>query len=86
MADDEEANRLSARAARYLRVGTNVGAVAARVAGSRLFGYELDRDKNAAELAKDGLAASAVTDLEPAVRTADIVTCVTTSTTPIVKG
>ncbi len=52
MADDEEANRLSARAARYLRVGTNVGAVAARVAGSRLFGYELDRDKNAAELAK----------------------------------
>ena len=52
MSDDEEANRLSARAARYLRVGTNVGAVAARVAGSRLFGYELDRDKNAAELAK----------------------------------
>ena len=52
MSDDEEANRLSARAARYLRVGTNVGAVAARVAGSRLFGYDLDRDKNAAELAK----------------------------------
>ncbi len=52
MADDDEANRLSARAARYLRVGTNVGAVAARVAGSRLFGYDLDRDKNAAELAK----------------------------------
>jgi predicted unusual protein kinase regulating ubiquinone biosynthesis (AarF/ABC1/UbiB family) len=52
MPDDEEANRLSARAARYLRVGTNVGAVAARVAGSRLFGYDLDRDKNAAELAK----------------------------------
>jgi predicted unusual protein kinase regulating ubiquinone biosynthesis (AarF/ABC1/UbiB family) len=50
--DDEEANRLSARAARYLRVGTNVGAVAARVAGSRLFGYDLDRDKNAVELAK----------------------------------
>jgi predicted unusual protein kinase regulating ubiquinone biosynthesis (AarF/ABC1/UbiB family) len=52
MSDDEEANRLSARAARYLRVGTNVGAVAARVAGSRLLGYDLDRDKNAAELAK----------------------------------
>ncbi len=52
MSDDDEANRLSARAARYLRVGTNVGAVAARVAGSRLFGYDLDRDKNAAELAK----------------------------------
>ena len=52
MSDDEEANRLSARAARYLRVGTNVGAVAARVAGSRLLGYDLDREKNAAELAQ----------------------------------
>jgi len=52
MSNDEEANRLSARAARYLRVGTNVGAVAARVAGSRLLGYDLDREKNAAELAK----------------------------------
>ena len=52
MAEDEEANRLSARAARYLRVGTNVGVVAARVAGSRLLGYDLDREKNAAELAK----------------------------------
>ncbi len=51
MSDDEE-NRFTARAARYVRVGTNVGAVAARVAGSRLFGYELDRSKNAAELAK----------------------------------
>ena len=50
MADDEQ-NRLSARAARYVRVGTNVGAVAARVAGSRIFGYELDASKNAAELA-----------------------------------
>ena len=51
MASDEEENRFSARAARYLRVGANVGAVAARVAGSRIFGYELDRSKNAAELA-----------------------------------
>ena len=50
MADEEE-NRFSARAARYARVGANVGAVAARVAGSRLFGYELDRSKNAMELA-----------------------------------
>jgi predicted unusual protein kinase regulating ubiquinone biosynthesis (AarF/ABC1/UbiB family) len=48
---DEEENRFSARAARYVRVGTGVGAVAARVAGSRLFGYEIDRSKNAAELA-----------------------------------
>ena len=52
MPTDEEENRLSARAARYVRVGTNVGAVAARIAGSRLFGYELDRSKNAAELAR----------------------------------
>jgi predicted unusual protein kinase regulating ubiquinone biosynthesis (AarF/ABC1/UbiB family) len=48
---DDEQNRLSARAARYMRVGTNVGAVAAKVAGQRLLGYELDRSKTAAELA-----------------------------------
>lgn len=46
-----EENRFSARAARYMRVGTNVGAVAARVAGQRLLGLELDRSKTAAELA-----------------------------------
>ena len=51
MSDDEK-NRLSARAARYLRVGTNVGGVAARVAGARLFGMEADNAKNAAELAR----------------------------------
>ena len=45
MPADDEQNRFSARAARYVRVGTNVGAVAARVAGSRLFGYELDQSK-----------------------------------------
>jgi predicted unusual protein kinase regulating ubiquinone biosynthesis (AarF/ABC1/UbiB family) len=49
---DDEQNRFSARAARYMRVGTNVGAVAARVAGSRLFGLQLDRERNAAELAR----------------------------------
>src|SRR5215510_4103343 len=48
---DEEQNRLSARAARYVRVGTNVGAVAARVAGQRLLGLEADSSKNAAALA-----------------------------------
>ena len=48
---DEEENRLSARAARYVRVGTNVGAVAARVAGQRLFGREGDDPANAAALA-----------------------------------
>ena len=48
---DEEENRLTARAARYMRVGTNVGAVAARVAGQRLFGREGDDAANAAALA-----------------------------------
>jgi predicted unusual protein kinase regulating ubiquinone biosynthesis (AarF/ABC1/UbiB family) len=35
---DEEANRFSARAARYARVGANVGGVAARIASTRLLG------------------------------------------------
>jgi predicted unusual protein kinase regulating ubiquinone biosynthesis (AarF/ABC1/UbiB family) len=48
---DSERNRLTARAARYARVGANVGGVAARMAGARLFGFDLDRAKNAAELA-----------------------------------
>jgi len=48
---DEEENRLSARAARYVRVGANVGAVAARVAGQRLFGRQGDDAANAAALA-----------------------------------
>lgn len=51
MADDDEANRFSARAARYVRVGTNVGSIAARVAGQRLFGRDGDTSKNAADLA-----------------------------------
>jgi predicted unusual protein kinase regulating ubiquinone biosynthesis (AarF/ABC1/UbiB family) len=48
---DREKNRFSARAARYARVGANVGGVAARMAGARLFGFDLDRARNAAELA-----------------------------------
>src|ERR1700741_888503 len=48
---DRERNRLTAPAARYARVGANVGGVAARIAGARLFGLDLDRAKNAAELA-----------------------------------
>lgn len=47
-----EDNRLSARAARYLRVGGNVGAIAAKVAGQRLFGIEADKSKDAIELAR----------------------------------
>jgi predicted unusual protein kinase regulating ubiquinone biosynthesis (AarF/ABC1/UbiB family) len=46
-----EENRFSARAARYVKVGANVGAVAARVAGERLFGVEHDRARGAADLA-----------------------------------
>jgi predicted unusual protein kinase regulating ubiquinone biosynthesis (AarF/ABC1/UbiB family) len=48
---DQEENRLAARAARYVRVGTNVGAVAARVASQRLFGLDADDSKNAMALA-----------------------------------
>jgi len=48
---DREANRFSARARRYARVGANVGGVAARIAGSQLFGLGGDRGRNAAELA-----------------------------------
>jgi ornithine cyclodeaminase len=40
----------------------------------------------AAGLKTDGFEASAVTDLEAAVRQADIVSCVTTSTAPVVRG
>ena len=40
----------------------------------------------AAEFSKEGFEARAVTDLEAAVRQSDIITCVTTSTAPIVKG
>lgn len=47
-----EENRLSARAARYLRVGGNVGTIAAKVAGQRLFGFEADKSKDAMELAR----------------------------------
>src|ERR1700741_4250553 len=49
--NDQERNRLTARAARYARVGTNVGGVAAKFAASRLFGFGLDRGKNASDLA-----------------------------------
>lgn len=49
MANEE--NRFSARAARYMKVGANVGSIAARVAGERLFGVEHDRSRAAADLA-----------------------------------
>jgi predicted unusual protein kinase regulating ubiquinone biosynthesis (AarF/ABC1/UbiB family) len=49
---DQEKNRFSARAARYARVGANVGGVAAKIAANRLFGSDGDRGtNNAAALA-----------------------------------
>ena len=48
---DQEQNRFSARAARYARVGANVGGVAARMAGTRIFGGDGDH-ANAAALTK----------------------------------
>jgi predicted unusual protein kinase regulating ubiquinone biosynthesis (AarF/ABC1/UbiB family) len=53
MADtDREGNRFSARAARYARVGANMGGVAARMAGARLFNLEGRDASNAAVLAQ----------------------------------
>src|SRR5258708_4802611 len=49
--NDREKNRFSARAARYARVGANVGGVAAKIAATRFFGLTLDRGKNAIALA-----------------------------------
>ena len=49
---DDEANRFSARAARYARVGVNVGGVAARVALGRMLGGEGRGADNAASLAR----------------------------------
>ena len=48
---DAEKNRFSARAARYARVGANVGGVAARYAGRRFLGGEPDRAGEASALA-----------------------------------
>ncbi len=50
MPTDREKNRLSARAARYARVGANVGGVAARYAGRRLLGGAPDRAGDALAL------------------------------------
>ena len=54
---DDEANRFTARASRYARVGVNLGGVAARMVGTRLVGQQTslqsDRDnRNAAALSQ----------------------------------
>jgi predicted unusual protein kinase regulating ubiquinone biosynthesis (AarF/ABC1/UbiB family) len=48
---DREANRFSARAKRYAKVGTNVGGVAARVATARMLGRRQNHNRNALDLA-----------------------------------
>ena len=45
---DRERNRLTRRLTRYARVSANVGGVAARMAGARLFGRDLSDSRNAA--------------------------------------
>lgn len=48
---DRESNRFSARMGRYAKVGTNMGGIAAKVAGAKLLGMDLDNSKNASDLA-----------------------------------
>ena len=50
-ATDREKNRFSARVMRYGRVGANVGGVAARMAGRRMFGLDSEAEQEAAALA-----------------------------------
>jgi len=52
MASNDDRSNLTGRVRRYARVGGAVGGAAARFAGSRLFGIELDRDRHAAELTR----------------------------------
>jgi len=48
---DREKNRASARFGRYARVGANMSGLAAKLAGARVFGFEVDNEKQAADLA-----------------------------------
>ena len=47
---NDEDSTLTGRARRYARVGSAMGGIAARFAGNRLLGIELDRPEHAAEL------------------------------------
>jgi predicted unusual protein kinase regulating ubiquinone biosynthesis (AarF/ABC1/UbiB family) len=49
---NDESDRFSARAARHLRVGAHIGGAAARIAGARLFGGQLNDAQSAAALAQ----------------------------------
>ena len=48
--NDSEANRFSGRIKRYAKVGSGVGSVAAKLAGSRFLGLEREQGKAASEL------------------------------------
>ncbi len=50
MARDDESSNLAGRVKRYARVGGAVGGLAARLAGSRYLGMEIDRDAHARDL------------------------------------
>ena len=50
--DHSEENSLGGRVRRYARVGGAVGGLAARLAGQRYLGMELDRDRHAEDLRK----------------------------------
>ncbi len=50
MAEGDERNRLTGRVRRYTRVGSAVGGLAARLAGERYFGVEIDRSRHAEDL------------------------------------
>ena len=46
----EDDDSLGGRVRRYARVSTSVGGLAARMAGARLLGIDIDRERNAAEI------------------------------------
>ncbi|MEO0411513.1 MAG: AarF/ABC1/UbiB kinase family protein [Pseudomonadota bacterium] len=50
MTDQAERNRLSGRLSRYARVSGSIGGIATKMAANRLFGRELDKSANAAEI------------------------------------
>jgi ornithine cyclodeaminase/alanine dehydrogenase-like protein (mu-crystallin family) len=53
----------------------------------RIWNHRAEKARTlAAELSREGLPAEAVEELEPAVREADVVSCATLSTAPLVRG
>ncbi len=90
------ARRLAREDARHL-VLVGAGRIARMLADAHRFVRPIDRvsvwsrtaahaGETAASLERDGVSAVAVTDLERAVREADIVSCATLSTVPIIRG